>query len=77
MGDPPRAGRTLQRRVRAVMGKSPISFVQDPRVERALHLLRVTKDSVDEIATAVGYEDGATLRSLLRRKLHAGVRELR
>jgi transcriptional regulator GlxA family with amidase domain len=69
--------RTLQRRVRAVLGKSPVSFVQDLRVERALHLLRVTKDSVEEIAASVGYEDGATLRTLLRRKLHAGVRELR
>jgi transcriptional regulator GlxA family with amidase domain len=67
----------LQRRVRAVLGKSPVSFVQDLRVERALHLLRVTKDTVDDIAASVGYEDGATLRTLLRRKLHAGVRELR
>jgi transcriptional regulator GlxA family with amidase domain len=69
--------RTLQRRVRAVLGKPPVQFVQDLRVERAVHLLRVSKDSVDEIAASVGYEDGATLRSLLRRKLHAGVRELR
>ena len=69
--------RTLQRRVRAVLGKPPIAFIQDLRVERAVHLLRVTKDSVDEIASSVGYEDGATLRTLLRRKLHTGVRELR
>jgi transcriptional regulator GlxA family with amidase domain len=69
--------RTLQRRVRAVLGKPPVQFVQDLRVERAVHLLRVSKDSVDDIAASVGYEDGATLRTLLRRKLHAGVRELR
>jgi transcriptional regulator GlxA family with amidase domain len=69
--------RTLQRRVRAVLGKPPVQFVQDLRVERAVHLLRVSKDSVDEIAASVGYEDGATLRTLLRRKLRAGVRELR
>lgn len=69
--------RTLQRRVRAVLGKPPIGFVQDLRLERAVHLLRVSKDSVDAIATAVGYEDGSTLRNLLRRKLHTGVRELR
>lgn len=69
--------RTLQRRVRAVLGKSPIAFVQDLRLERAVHLLRSTKDSVDEIASSVGYEDGSTLRSLLRRRLHTGVRELR
>jgi transcriptional regulator GlxA family with amidase domain len=69
--------RTLQRRVRAVLGKSPIAFVQDLRLERAVHLLRITKDSVDEIAASVGYEDGSTLRTLLRRRLHTGVRELR
>jgi transcriptional regulator GlxA family with amidase domain len=69
--------RTLQRRVRAVLGKPPIGFVQDLRLERAIHLLRVSNDSVDDIASSVGYEDGSTLRALMRRKLHAGVRELR
>lgn len=69
--------RTLQRRIRAVLGKPPIAFVQELRLERAVHLLRVTKDSVDDIASAVGYEDGSTLRTLLRKKLHTGVRELR
>lgn len=69
--------RTLQRRVRAVLGKPPIGFVQDLRLERAVHLLRVSKDSVDEIAATVGYEDGSTLRTLLRRRLGMGVRELR
>ncbi len=69
--------RTLQRRVRAVLGKPPIGFVQDLRLERAVHLLRISDDSVDAIATAVGYEDGSTLRTLLRKKLHTGVRELR
>ena len=69
--------RTLQRRVRAVLGKSPVRFVQDLRLERAVHLLRGTRDSVDAIAQAVGYEDGSTLRSLLRRRMSVGVRQLR
>ena len=69
--------RTLQRRIRAVLGKPPIAFVQDVRIERALQLLRRSRQSIDAIAPLVGYEDGATLRALLRRKLHAGVRELR
>jgi transcriptional regulator GlxA family with amidase domain len=69
--------RTLQRRIRTVLGKPPIAFVQELRIERAVHLLRVTQDSVDDIATAVGYEDGTTLRTLLRKKLQLGVRELR
>jgi transcriptional regulator GlxA family with amidase domain len=69
--------RTLQRRIRAVLGKPPVAFVQDLRLERAVHLLRVTRGSVDEIAGAVGYGDGSTLRTLLRRRLRVGVRELR
>lgn len=69
--------RTLQRRTRAVLGKPPIAFVQDLRLERAVHMLRVTRDTIDSIAGSVGYEDGSTLRALLRRKLHTGVRDLR
>jgi transcriptional regulator GlxA family with amidase domain len=69
--------RTLQRRVRAVLGKPPIAFVQDLRLERAVHMLRATRETIDEIAGAVGYEDGSTLRNLLRRKLQTGVRDLR
>jgi transcriptional regulator GlxA family with amidase domain len=69
--------RTLQRRIRGVLGKPPIGFVQDLRLERAVHLVRTSEDSIDEIASAVGYEDGSTLRTLLRRKLRTGVRELR
>jgi len=69
--------RTLQRRIRAVLGKRPIAFVQDLRLERAVHLITTSRDSVDAIAQAVGYEDGTTLRTLLRRRLKTGVRELR
>jgi AraC-like DNA-binding protein len=32
--------RTLQRRIEAVLGTSPLSYFQDLRVERAVHLLR-------------------------------------
>jgi transcriptional regulator GlxA family with amidase domain len=69
--------RTLARRLRTVLGKSPLSYFQDLRVERAVHLLRTSKRSVDRIASEVGYSDGVTLRTLLRRKLGRGVRELR
>jgi transcriptional regulator GlxA family with amidase domain len=69
--------RTLVRRVRDVLGKSPVSYLQDLRVERAIHLLQTTDSGVDEIAAAVGYSDGVSLRTLLRRKTGRGVRELR
>jgi len=69
--------RTLARRINDVLGKSPLSYYQDLRVERAVHLLRTSSDSVESIAEAVGYVDGVTLRNLLRRKLGRGLREIR
>ena len=69
--------RTLARRMHAVLGKSPLSYFQSLRVERAVHLLKTGHESVDEIAARVGYADGVTLRTLLRRHLGHGVREIR
>jgi transcriptional regulator GlxA family with amidase domain len=69
--------RTLARRLQTVLGKSPLSYVQDLRVERAVHLLQTSSDSVDQIAAEVGYRDGVTLRSLLRRHTGRGIRDLR
>jgi transcriptional regulator GlxA family with amidase domain len=68
--------RTLQRRTEAVLGKSPLEFFQDLRIERARHLVS-TGCNLETIASEVGYADSATLRTLLRRKLGHGVRELR
>jgi len=69
--------RTLQRRCEAVLGKSPLSYFQDLRVERAQSLLHGSGMDVDAIAAEVGYVDGATLRTLLRQRLGKGVRDLR
>jgi transcriptional regulator GlxA family with amidase domain len=69
--------RTLTRRLDAVLGKTPIEYIQDLRIERAVHLLKTNKLTVDRIAEQVGYADGQTLRTLLRRRLGKGVRELR
>jgi len=69
--------RALQRRCEAVLGKSPLAYFQDLRVERAQSLIHGSGLSIEAIAAEVGYEDGATLRTLLRRRLGRGVRELR
>jgi transcriptional regulator GlxA family with amidase domain len=69
--------RTLERRLRRALGKSPLSYVQDLRVESAVQRLRTSDFSLEQIASEVGYADAVTLRTLLRRKTGRGVRELR
>jgi transcriptional regulator GlxA family with amidase domain len=69
--------RSLQRRCQEVLGKSPLAWFQDLRVEHAQSLLHGSGLDIDAIAAEVGYADGATLRSLLRQRLGRGVRDLR
>jgi transcriptional regulator GlxA family with amidase domain len=69
--------RSLQRRCQAVLGKSPLAYFQDLRVEHAQSLLHGSGLDIDAIAAEVGYGDGATLRTLLRDRLGRGVRDLR
>lgn len=71
------SARTLQRRCQAVLGKSPLDYFQDLRVERARSLVQGSGLDLEAIAAEVGYADGATLRTLLRQRLGRGVRELR
>lgn len=69
--------RTLQRRCDAVLGKSPLAYFQDLRVEHAQSLLHGNNVDIERIAAEVGYADSATLRTLLRKRLGRGVRDLR
>lgn len=71
------SSRSLQRRCQDVLGKSPLAYFQDLRVEHAQSLLRGGGLDLERIAAEVGYGDGATLRNLLRQRLGRGVRELR
>lgn len=69
--------RTLARRMEAVLGRSPLSYFQTLRVQHAVHLLKTSNASLDDVAARVGYAEGATLRALLRRELSLGIKEIR
>ena len=69
--------RTLARHMQTVLGRSPLSYFQSLRVERAVHLLKTGDVSVDEVAAQVGYSDGTTLRNLLRQRLKVGIKEIK
>lgn len=69
--------RTLDRRVRTATGGGPARFVQRLRLEHAAHLIETSDRPFSEIAGAVGYHDGTTLRRLLRRHLDLNPTELR
>jgi transcriptional regulator GlxA family with amidase domain len=69
--------RSLLRRCQAVLGKSPLAYFQDLRVEHARSLLHGNGLDLNAIAAEVGYIDGATLGTLLRQRLGRGVRDLR
>lgn len=69
--------RTLSRRVQKIVGKSPLAYVQDLRVERAIYLLQMTNYGIDDIAEQVGYADSVTLRLLIRKKTGRRVSDIR
>ncbi|HEX6199545.1 MAG TPA: helix-turn-helix domain-containing protein, partial [Thermoanaerobaculia bacterium] len=61
------APRSFQRRFRRATGHSPIAYVQQLRVHRAKGMLAGTRDSIEEIAWRVGYEDPSAFSRLFKR----------
>lgn len=68
--------RALQRTTAAVLGMSPLDFVQEIRIDQARFLLRTTQQSPESVALAVGYANASTLRALVRRRRNVTLTEL-
>jgi transcriptional regulator GlxA family with amidase domain len=61
--------RTLMRRVKAETGYSPLTLLQQERINKAKHLLQSTTWSIVKIVEAVGYTDPATFSRLFAREV--------
>lgn len=47
----------LQRKMKQIMGVTPLDFLKEARIKHACHLLRTTSMTVSEVAYACGYSD--------------------
>lgn len=58
LADAVHMGRTaFQQKIKEITGKTPMEFVRDIRMERAVYLLEHSSDTVNQIAYAVGFSD--------------------
>src|SRR4051794_9650598 len=73
----PSTDATDPRSTAAVLGKSPLDFVQEVRLDQATFLLRTTDLTASAVAAAVGYQNVSTLRSLVRRRRRVTLNALR
>jgi transcriptional regulator GlxA family with amidase domain len=71
------SARTFARRVQSATGLSPIQFLQQLRMERAIELIETTTLPFEAVAYRVGYRDPSTLRLVIRKRLGVGPRDLR
>jgi transcriptional regulator GlxA family with amidase domain len=71
------SSRTLARRFKAVLGETPLTFLQNARIERAKRLLETTSANFDRVAQRVGYEDASSFRRLFVRASGVSPREYR
>lgn len=60
--------KTLARRIQSATGVSPIKFIQRRKLMHAVHLIETTAMPIDAIAEKIGYQDGTTLRKLVKRE---------
>ncbi len=69
--------RTFLRRFQKATGLKPTEYVQSLRVGKAREALEFSRDSINEIAWRVGYEDPGAFRKIFRRIIGLSPREYR
>lgn len=71
------APRTFARRLQAVAAMSPIEFVQQLRLSRAVDLALTTRLPGEQIARKVGYSDANALRRMMKKRIGKTIEWLR
>jgi len=61
--------RTLNRRFKNALGKTPLDYLQEIRINTAKDLLKTSNLSISEIADKVGYQDTGYFTTLFKKKL--------
>jgi len=61
------SSRTFKRRFKAAAGESPLSYLQEIRIEEAKKLLEATSESIEVIGSSIGYEDLPYFSRLFKR----------
>lgn len=57
----------LAERFRTIMGETPLSHLRNLRMQKAMQLLSENKQSIEQIAQAVGYQDAFSFSKLFKR----------
>ena len=69
--------RTLQRLTADTLDRTPHRYLQELRLDHAIHLLATTDRSTASVAEGVGYRSADALRALLRQRRGLSVRDAR
>lgn len=69
--------RTFKRRFKDATGETPLSYLQQLRVEAAKHLLESSREQTSQIIWQVGYEDASSFRRLFKRTVGCTMEQYR
>jgi transcriptional regulator GlxA family with amidase domain len=69
--------RTLNRRFKTALGKTPLEFLQEIRINIARDLLKTSNLSISEVADKVGYQDSGYFTVLFKKQLATSPNEYR
>ncbi len=69
--------RHFNRRFKKATGETPISYIQQIRIEEAKRRLETTNDNINEITWKTGYEDISTFRRLFKKHTSLSPKEYR